>query len=99
MSDARRESPWRRVRECGFALCTAWLVVQNALLIGLFVTHRDDAVATALTTLPKVAAALAPLWVIPFAALCGLAIVTTLARDAASSSGAGRWETEHGRTR
>lgn len=99
MSDLRRESPWRRVRECAFALCTAWLVVQNAILIGLLVTRRSDAVMTAAVALPKFIAVMLPLWAIPLAAMCGLAIATTLARDAAWSHEARRWERNHGRTR
>ncbi|MFN8587135.1 MAG: hypothetical protein U0704_04970 [Candidatus Eisenbacteria bacterium] len=99
MSDARRESPWRRVREWTFALCTLWLVVQNTLLLVMLLTHRSDAVGRALAALPHAFALVTPLWMIPCAGMCGLVLATALARGAAPSHEAGRWEVEHGRAR
>lgn len=99
MNDVRRESPWRRVREGTFALCTLWLVVQNTLLLVMLLTHRRDAVGGALAALPHAFALVTPLWMIPFAGLCGVVLATALARGAASSHEARRWEVEHGRTR
>lgn len=99
MNDARHEFPWRRVREAVFALCTLWLLVQNTLLLLLLLTHRGDAVDLALAAMVRAFALVTPLWTIPAAALCGLALATALARGAASSHEGRRWEVEHGRTR
>jgi hypothetical protein len=37
MSDERQVSGWRRWRNVGFVVCTAWLVVQNLVLVLLVV--------------------------------------------------------------
>lgn len=102
MSDApvpvRRESPWRRVRECAFGLCTLWLVVQNSLLLAVLLERQPGALSLAFDRLQKALVLLTPLWLIPAAALAGLALATTLTRGAVAT-GADRWEMDHGRTR
>lgn len=101
MSDApplRRESPWRRVRECAFGLCTVWLVVQNSLLLAVLLRREPDAITLAFDSLQKAFVLITPLWLIPAAAIAGLALATTLTRGAVAR-GADRWEMEHGRTR
>ncbi|MBI5168240.1 MAG: hypothetical protein HZA61_02005 [Candidatus Eisenbacteria bacterium] len=97
-SSARRESPWRLARECAFGLCTAWLIVQNAVLLAVLVRWQPNALALAFESLQKALVLMLPLWLIPVAALAGLAIATTLTRGAVVR-GAERWEMEHGRTR
>ncbi len=94
----RRESPWRFVRECAFGLCTLWLVVQNAVLLTVLLRREPDALVTAFESLQKALVLMMPLWLIPVAALAGLAIATTLTRSA-GDRGADRWEMDHGRTR
>jgi hypothetical protein len=102
MTDARSEahhgSPWRRVRECLFGLCTVWLVVQNTLLLIVALQHQPNTIELALAALQKAFVLLTPLWVIPAAALAGLALSAYLIRGAAGTR-ANSWEMEHGRTR
>lgn len=43
----RRESHWRLVRECAFALCTVWLVVQNVLLFAVAIRHQPNTISLA----------------------------------------------------
>lgn len=99
MPAVRRESPWRRVRECVFALCTLWLLVQNTLLLVVVFQRRPDSIALAFEALQKALVLMTPLWVLPAAGLCGLALTTYLARGAAADPGADNWEMQHGRSR
>ena len=51
MSPERQANGWRRWRDVGFVVCTAWLVVQNVALLTLVVwagPHRALAAGTAL---------------------------------------------------
>lgn len=98
MRDAHSGSPWRALRECSLGICTAWLVIQNTVLLGLLVWHRPLSLAMLAEALGRTLLLMAPLCIIPAAILCGWAISTYLARGAAKPA-ARTWEMDHGRTR
>ena len=80
---------WRRWREIVFALCTAWLVVQNATLFMLLPWHPIVVLRSALVAIARqMFHGPGSVTVFPGAALIGLACVLPLAR--ARGGGAGR---------
>ena len=101
---AERSNPgrsgWRRAREAAFAACTAWLVVQNGMLLAYGLTRWPEPGWATLVTLGRdVLGVLAPMWAIACAAVLGWAFTMWLARGAQPDAGVGEWERGHGRAR
>ncbi len=91
-----RGAGWRKVRDVAFAVCTLWLVIQNAMLLVYGLTRRPAPGWAAMVTLARDAVGvLAPLWMVACAAVLGWAFMTWLARGVRAEE----WEEGHGRAR
>ena len=68
-------SPMRRVRELVFALCAAWLVLQNLVLFAMFAWRPVTAMLLATHVLVRVALhAAAPMTLLPGGGLLDVAV-------------------------
>ena len=69
-NDANRRGALRSARECALGVCALWLVVQNIVLVAVFLTGGAGTSWSAL--LPALGLAFAlmiPLWLVPIGAL------------------------------
>jgi hypothetical protein len=94
ITTGRRESV-RRTRELALALCTAWLVVQNSLVLALLLGSSFARMRGALAIARALLTALAPVWVVAALALVGGVTAAMLA----ARSQRQEWEAEHGHAR
>ncbi len=79
MSADVRKGSWRRWREAIFATCTAWLVIQNAALLGLVAWERPANAFAAGESMARTAANWGgPLLGVFLAVVCGLALAAWL---------------------
>lgn len=92
-----RSDSWRRAREAAFALCTAWLLMQNLILLSLLPWHDPHSLqAIVARTSAALVNVVGPLWVLPVAALIGWGFVASAARASSASSRREPWEVRRG---
>lgn len=90
----------RRALEVAFALCTLWLVVQNAVLLAFVPWQRLPETGAILTAVIKTAVlVLGPMWILGSAALLGWVFMTWLTREPRGTAAETEWEMDHGRAR
>ena len=96
-SGLRPAMSWRAVRDRAFAVCTVWLVVQNAALLAVNLSGRHPAALAAAGTLARATlATLLPLLAIGTALLLGCLFAGVHARQARRDERARAWERRHG---